>query len=172
MNLNPPALGTNPSHTGRTDAACAPAAAFMTIDGLGAPDLFVLWALRQRRAEAGGCPRRVSTGFRRVLGDVHAARALAAFEAAYRVLADHGVRTLTLLPPACGLITCNEVRLLALCRATQASRTASARRQAGALVGPVWSPFLFASLERFTRALTRRSLRLSSTAAALRRSYH
>ena len=147
-------------------------ATFMATDGLAAPDIFVLWTLRQRLAGAGGCRRLVSMGFHRVLGAEHAGPALAAFEAAYQVLADHGRRTLMLLPPSCGFITHDEVRFLSLCCATQSGRNASARREATWLVGPVWSPFLFASLERLTCVFARRSLRLSSTAAALRRAFH
>ena len=121
-------------------------AQFMATDGLDAPDIFVLWALRQRLAGTCGCARLLSTEFRRVLGTGHATPALAALEAAYGVLADHGVRPLRLLPPSCGHITHDEVCLLSLCCATQSGSNASARRQAGALVGPVWSPFLSASL--------------------------
>ena len=131
----------------------------MAIDGLATPDHFLLWALRQRLAGTDECSRLVSTGFRRALGDGHAETALAAFEAACRVLTDHGVRTLVLLPPSCGFITHDEVRLLSLCCAAQAGHDAGTRRQAGVLVGPVWSPFLFASLERLTCVLARRSLR-------------
>ena len=110
---------------------------FMVIDALAAPDRFVLWALRQRLAGTGGCSSLVSTGFRRVLDAGHATPALAAFEAAYRVLADHGVRSLRLLPPSCGFITHDEVGLLSLCCATQSGPAASVCRQAGALVGAV-----------------------------------
>ena len=143
----------------------------MAIDGLATPDLFVLWALRQRLVATGRC-RLVSTGFRRVLGTSHATPALTAFEAAHKVLAEHGVRPLTLLPPSCGFITHDEVRLLSLCCTTQSGSNASARAQAGALVGPVWSPFLFASVERLTCVLARRSLLLSSAAATMRRAFH
>ena len=145
---------------------------FMAVDGLATPDLFVLWALRQRLAETDECGGRVSQGFRRVLGEGHAGPAIAAFEAANRVLSDHGLRALTLLPPSCGFITHDEVRLLSLCCATQTHGGASARRQASGFVGPVWSPFLFASLERLTRVLSQRSLWLSSTATASRRAFH
>ena len=145
---------------------------FMAVDGLATPDLFVLWALRQRLAETDECGGRVSQGFRRVLGEGHAGPAIAAFEAANRVLSDHGLRALTLLPPSCGFITHDEVRLLSLCCATQTHGGASARRQASGFVGPVWSPFLFASLERLTRVLSQRSLWLSSTATALRWAFH
>ena len=144
----------------------------MATDGLATPDIFVLWALRQRLVANCGCSRLLSTGFHRVLGTGHATPALAALEAAHRVLADHGVRPLSLLPPSCGYITHDEVCLLALCCAVQSGCNDSARRQAGALVGPVWSPFLSASLQRLTGVLARRSLLLSSTAAALRRAYH
>ena len=147
-------------------------ATFMTIDGLGATDLFVLWALRQRLAGMDERRGVVSMGFRRALGRKHAAPALASFEAAYQVLAGHGTRVLNLLPPSCGFITRDEVCLLALCRAAQAGGGACTRRQARAFVGPAWSPFLCAFLERFTRILVRRSLRLSSTAATLRHAYH
>ena len=146
--------------------------AFMAIDGLRAPDLFVLWALRQRLADAGERSRLVAAGFRRVLGGEHAASALASFEAAYRVLAGRGSRTLTLLPPSSGLITRDELCLLTLCRAAQAGGGASTHRQAGAFVGPARSRLLSAPLVRFTGVLARRSLRLSSAAAALRRAYH
>ena len=98
--------------------------------------------------------------------------ALASFEAAYRLLADHGARVLTLLSPPCGFVTHDEICLLALCRAVQAGDRANARRQAGPLAGPAWSPFLLASVERFTRLLAERSLRLSPTATAWRRAYH
>ena len=145
---------------------------FMAADGLATPDLFVLWALRQRLAEADECSGLVSQGFRRVLGEVHAEPAIAAFEAAYQVLSVHGLRDLTLLPPSCGFITHDEVRLLSLCSAAQMHGGASARRQASGFVGPVWSPFLFASLERLTCVLSRRSLRLSSTTTALWRAFH
>ena len=146
----------------------------MVIDGLTTPDVFLLWALRQRLSGTGGHDGLVSTGFRKVLGAVHATPALAALEAACRVLADHGVRPVRLLPPSCGcgFITHDEARLLSLCRATQSGSDTSGRLQADALVGPVWSPFLFASLERFTDVLARRSLLLSSTAAALRCAFH
>ena len=144
----------------------------MAIDGLATPDVFVLWALRQRLNGIAGCSDLVSMGFHRVLGPAHATSALAAFEAANRVLTDHGLRRLRLLPPPCGFITHDEVCLLSLCCATQSGANASARRQAGTLVGPVWSPFLFASLERLTCVLARRSLLLSSTAAAMRRAFH
>ena len=147
-------------------------ATFMASDGLSTPDLFVLWALRQRPVGTDGCSRLVSAGFHRALGAGHAEPALAAFEAAHQILTDHGLRTHTMLPPSCGFITHDEVRLLSLCCATQSGCNASARRQATALVGPVRSPFLFASLERLTGVLARRSLRLSSAAAALRRAYH
>ena len=147
-------------------------ATFMAIDGLATPDVFVLWALRQRLNGTAGCSSLVSTGFRRMLGPAHATPALAAFEAANRVLTDHGVRRFRLLPPPCGFISHDEVCLLSLCCATQSGSNASARRQAGALVGAVWSPFLFASLERLTCVLARRSLLLSSTAAAMRRAFH
>ena len=148
-------------------------ATFMAIDGrLATPDVFVLWALRQRLNGTVGCGGLVSTGFRRVLGPEHAGPAVAAFEAANRVLTDHGVRRLCLLPPACGFITHDEVCLLSLCSAAQSGSNANARRQAGALVGPVWSPFLSASLERLTCVFARRSLLFSSTAAALRRAFH
>lgn len=141
-------------------------------DRLATPDVFVLWALRQRLNGTAECAGLVSMGFRRVLGPVHAEPALAAFEAANRVLTDHGLRRLWLLPLSCGRITHDEVCLLSLCSATQSGSNANARRQAGALVGPVWSPFLFASLERLTCVFARRSLRFSSTAAALRRAFH
>lgn len=144
----------------------------MAIDGLTTPDVFLLWTLRQRLSDTDGHDCLVSTAFRRVLGSVHAAPALAALEAACRVLADHGVRPVALLPPSCGFITRDEACLLSLCRATQSGSDTNGRRQADALVGPVWSPFLFASLERFTGVLARRSLLLSSTAAALRRAFH
>ena len=147
-------------------------ATLMAIDRLATPDVFVLWALRQRLNRAAGCSGLVSMGFRRVLGPIHAPPSLAAFEAANRVLTDHGLRRLRLLPPPCGFITHDEVCLLSLCCATQSGANASARRQAGTLVGPVWSPFLFASLERLTCVLARRSLLLSSTAAAMRRAFH
>lgn len=147
-------------------------ATFMAIDDLATPDIFVLWALRQRLNGSAGCSGLVSMGFRRVLGPIHATPALAAFEAANRVLTDHGLRRLRLLPPPCGFITHDEVCLLSLCCATQSGSNASARRQAGALVGPVWSPFLFASLERLTCVLARRSFLLSSAAAAMRRAFH
>lgn len=147
-------------------------ATFMAIDDLATPDVFVLWALRQRLNRSAGCSDLLSMGFRRVLGPMHATPALAAFEAANRVLTDHGLRRLRLLPPPCGFITHDEVCLLSLCCATQSGANASARRQAGALVGPVWSPFLFASLERLTCVLARRSLLLSSTAAVMRRAFH
>ena len=129
-------------------------------------------ALRQRLAETDECSGLVSQGFRRVLGEVHAEPAIAAFEAAYQVLSVHGLRDLTLLPPSCGFITHDEVRLLSLCSAAQMHGGASARRQASGFVGPVWSPFLFASLERLTCVLSRRSLRLSSTTTALWRAFH
>ena len=145
---------------------------YMAADGLSTPDVFMLWALRQRLAGPDRCAHLISTGFRSVLGTAHATPALAALEAAYGVLADHGVRPLRLLPPSCGFITHDEVCLLSLCCATQSGSSASARRQAGALVGPVWSPFLSASLERLTGVLARRSLLLSSTAAALRHAFH
>ena len=154
------------------NAAVRTDATFMTIDGLGAADLFVLWALRQRLSGMDECQRMVSLGFHRTLGCKHAAPALASFEDAYRVLASHGTRVLNLLPPSCGFITRDETCLLALCRAAQAGSCACTRRQARALVGPAWSPFLSTSLERFTRVLVRRSLRLSSTAATLRHAYH
>ena len=144
----------------------------MAIGHLATPDVFVLWALRQRLNGSAGCSDLVSIGFRRVLGSMYATPALAAFEAANRVLTDHGRRRLRLLPPPCGFITHDEVCLLSLCCATQSGANASARRQADALVGPVWSPFLFASLERLTCVLARRSLLLSSTASAMRRAYH
>lgn len=144
----------------------------MAIDDLAAPDVFVLWALRQRLNRSAGCSGLVSMGFRRVLGPMHATPALAAFEAANRVLTDHGLRHLRLLPPPCGFITHDEVCLLSLCCATQSGSNASARRQARALVGPVWSPFLSASLERLTCVLARRALLLSSTAAAMRHAFH
>ena len=145
---------------------------FMAADGLATPDLFVLWALRQRLAETDECGGLVSQGFRRVLGEVHAEPAIAAFEAAYQVLSVHGLRDLTLLPPSCGFITHDEVRLLSLCSAAQMHGGANARRQASGFVGPVWSPFLFASLERLTCVLSQRSLRLSSTTTALWRAFH
>ena len=145
---------------------------FMAVDGLATPDLFVLWALRQRLAETDECGGRVSQGFRRVLGEGHAGPAIAAFEAANRVLSDHGLRALTLLPPSCGFITHDEVRLLSLCCAAQTHGGANARWQASGFVGPVWSPFLFASLERLTCVLSQRSLWLSSTATASRRAFH
>ena len=145
---------------------------YMAVDGLSTPDIFVLWALRLRLAGAGRCGHVISKGFRSVLGTAHATPALAALEAVYGVLADHGVRRLRLLPPSCGFITYDEVCLLSLCCATQSGSSASARRQAGALVGPVWSPFLSASLHRLTGVLARRSLLFSSTAAALRRAFH
>ena len=145
---------------------------FMAVDGLATPDLFVLWALRQRLAETDECGGRVSQGFRRVLGEGHAGPAIAAFEAANRVLSDHGLRALTLLPPSCGFITHDEVRLLSLCCAAQTHGLASARWQASGFMGPVWSPFLFASLERLTCVLSQRSIWLSSTATALRRAFH
>ena len=107
-----------------------------------------------------------------VLGEGHAEPAIAAFEAAYRVLSEHRLRDLTLLPPSCGFITHDEVRLLSLCCAAQMHGGASARRQASGFVGPVWSPFLFASLERLTCVLSQRSLWLSFTATALRRTFH
>ena len=145
----------------------------MAIDGrLATSDVFVLWALRQRLNGTAGCGDLVSTGFRRVLGPVHARPALVAFGAASRVLTDHGVRRFRLLPPSCGFISHDEVCLLSLCCATQSGSNASARRQAGALVGPVWSPFLFASLERLTCVFARRSLLFSSTAAAMRCAFH
>ena len=109
---------------------------------------------------------------RRTLGTGHATPAPAAFEAAYRVLSDHGVRPLRLLPPSCGFITHDEVCLLSLCCATQSGCNESARQQAVAFVGPAWSPFLFSSVQRLTGVLARRSLVLSSTAAALRRAFH
>lgn len=146
---------------------------FMAIDGrLATPDVFVLWALRQRLSNSSECSRLVSAGFRRVLGHAHATPALAAFEAANGALTDHGVRRLRLLPPSCGFITHDEVCLLSLYCTTQSGSNSSARHQAGALVGPVWSPFLFASVERLTCVLARRSLVLSSTAASMRRSFH
>ena len=74
-------------------------ATFMAIDDLATPDVFVLWALRQRLNRSAGCSGLVSMGFRRVLGPAHAHHALAAFEAANRVLADNGLRRLRLLPP-------------------------------------------------------------------------
>ena len=151
---------------GRLDAR------LMAIDGLATPDIFVLWALRQRDAGTGGRCRLVSTGFRNVLGPEYAKPALEAFESAYGVLVDHGVRALVLLPPSCGFITHDEVCLLSLCRAAQTDHAASARRQAEALVGPIWSPFLFASVERLTSVLARRSLCLSSAAAELRCVFH
>jgi len=144
----------------------------MASDGLTTPNIFLLWALRQRLSGPGDPDSLVSTAFRRVLGSVHAPPALVAFEAACQVLADHGVRPVRLLPPSCGFITRDEASLLSLCRATQSGGDTSGRRQADALVGPVWSPCLLASLERLTGVLTRRSLLLSSTAAALRRTYH
>ena len=144
----------------------------MAIDGLTTPDVFLLWALRQRLSGPGDHDGLISTGFRRVLGSVHATPALAAFEAACRVLADHGVRPVRLLPPSCRFITHDEARLLSLCRATQSGSDTSGRLQADTLVGPVWSPSLFASLERFTGVLARRSLLLSSGAATLRRAFH
>ena len=147
-------------------------ASFMAADGLATPDLFMLWALRLRLAETAECDELVSQGFRRVLGERHAEPAIAAFEAAYRVISDHGLRELTLLPPSCGFITHDEVRLLSLCCAAQMHGGACARRQASGFVGPVWSPFLFASLKRLTCVLSQRSLWLSSTAAALRRAFH
>lgn len=145
---------------------------YMAIDGLTTPDVFLLWALRQRLTDTGGHDSLISTGFRRVLGAVHATLALAALEAACRVLADHGVRPVRLLPPSCGFITHDEACLLSLCRATQSGNDTGGRLQADALVGPVWSPFLFASLERLTGVLARRSLLLSFGAATLRRAFH
>ena len=147
-------------------------AQFMVTDGLATPDVFMLWALRHRLGDTCGCIRLISSGFHRVLGNACAPPALAALEAAYGVLNDHGVRPLRLLPPSCGFITHDEVCLLSLCCATQSRSDANARRQADALVGPVWSPFLFASLERLTCVLAKRSILLSSTAAALRRAFH
>ena len=145
----------------------------MAIDGrLATPDVFVLWALRQRLNRTTRCDGLMSEGFRRVLGPEHARPALAAFQAANQVLTDHGVRGFWLLPPSCGFITHDEVCLLSLCSAAQSGSNANARRQAGALVGPVWSPFLVASLERLTCVFARRSLLLSSTAAAMRRAFH
>ena len=144
----------------------------MSLGDLATPNVFLLWALRQRRNETDSCRGLVPMGFRRVLGPVHAAPALAALEAANRVLTEHGLRRLVLLPPPCRFITHDEVCLLSLCCATQSGTHASARRQAGALVGPVWSPFLFASLERLTRALAQRLLHLSSAAAARRCAFH
>ena len=47
---------------------------FMAVDGLATPDLFVLWALRQRLAETDECGGRVSQGFRRVLGEGNGVR--------------------------------------------------------------------------------------------------
>ena len=129
-------------------------------------------ALRQRLAGTGGHDSLISTGFCRVLGAVHATLALSAFEAACRVLADHGVRPVRLLPPSCGFITHDETRVLSLCCAAQSGSNASARRQASALVGPVWSPSLSASLQRLTAVLARRSLLLSSGAVTLRREFH
>ena len=116
---------------GRIDAT------YMAADGLAGPDLFVLWALRQRFAAADECCRLVPTGFRRVLGVAQATRALAALEATYRVLARHGVRSLSLLPPSCGFITHDEARLLSLCCVAQSGSSQDARRQATTLVGPV-----------------------------------
>ena len=69
------------------------------------------------------------------------------------------------------VILCETGRLRAV-GATQSGSNSSARWQAGALVGAVWSPFLFASLERLTCVLARRSHLLSSTAAAMRRAFH
>ena len=89
-------------------------ATFMAIDALAAPDVFVLWALRQRLEGATGCSGLVSIGFHRVLGSAHATTALAAFEAANGVLATRSLRCLRLLPPSCRFITHDEVCLLSL----------------------------------------------------------
>ena len=144
----------------------------MTVDNLGAADLFVLWTLRQRPEGASGCSRYLSTGYRATLGDEHAEPALAALESVFRVFAGLGKEPLVLLPPGCGFITHDEVRLLTLCCAAQAGHLACARRQARSLVGPVWSPHLTAALTRFTCILARCSLRLSSNPGAMQRAFH
>ena len=145
---------------------------FMAIDGLATPDIFLLWALRQRLDGTGGRRCLVSMGFCRVLGPQRATPALAALDSASRILADHGERPMSLLPPSCGFITYDEIRLIALCCAAQSGRNPNAHRQARALVGPIWSPFLLASLERLTGVFAERSLQLSSAAAAMRRVFH
>ena len=144
----------------------------MTVDRLGAADLFVLWTLRQRPEGGSGCSRYLSTGYRATLGEEHAARALAALESVFRVFAGLGREPLVLLPPGCGFITHDEVRLLTLCCAAQAGHLAYARRQARSLVGPVWSPHLTAALTRLTYILARCSLRLSSNPGAMQRAFH
>ena len=144
----------------------------MTVDNLGAADLFVLWTLRQRPEGASGCSRYLSTGYRATLGDEHAEPALVALESVFRVFAGLGKEPLVLLPPGCGFITHDEVRLLTLCCAAQAGHLACARRQDRSLVGPVWSPHLTAALTRFTCILARCSLRLSSNPGAMQRAFH
>ena len=144
----------------------------MTVDRLGATDLFVLWTLRQRPEGASGCGRYLSTGFRATLGDEHAEPALAALQSVFHVFAGLGKGPLALLPPGCGFITHDEVRLLTLCCAVQSGHLACARRHARSLVGPVWSPHLTAALTRLTCILARCSLRLSSSPEAMQRAFH
>ena len=147
-------------------------ATYRTLDGVAPTDYFLLWALRQRLFDAGESSGRVTTGFRRILGVGHAEPALVALESAYRVLTERGARRLTVLPPACGFITHDEIRLLSLCFAAQAGNDASALRQADALVGPERARLLFASIEQLTSIFARCSIRLSSSTSALLRAYH
>lgn len=154
------------SRAGRIEAT------YRTLDGVAPTDYFLLWALRQRLLDGGGSSERVSTGFRRILGAAHAELALAAVESAYRVLTENGARRLAVLPPACAFITHDEIRLLSLCFAAQAGCSASALRQADALVGPERSRLLFDSIEQLASILSRCSIRLSSSTSALLRAYH
>ena len=86
----------------------------------------------------------------------------------------HGAsfRRLAVLPPACAFITHDEIRLLSLCFAAQAGCSASALRQADALVGPERSRLLFDSIEQLVGILSRWSIRLSPSTSALLRAYH
>ena len=160
---------TTPTVAGR-DAPVE--ATYRTLDGVAPTDYFLLWTLRQRLLDAGGSSERVTTGFRRILGAVHAESALAAVESAYRVLTETGARRLALLPPACAFITHDEIRLLSLCFAAQAGHDASALRQADALIGPERAQRLFVSIEHLARILARCSIRLSPSTSALLRAYH
>lgn len=147
-------------------------ASLMTIDRLGAADLFLLWTLRQQPIGDGRCYSLVSAGLRHTLGERHAEPALSALFGTSRVLAALGGHRPLLLPPRCGFITHDEVCLLSLCSTAQLGFVERSREQARAFAGPRWSPDLVTSLTRLTRVLADCSLHLWSSACEMRRAFN
>ena len=147
-------------------------ASLMTIDGLGAADLFLLWALRQQPIGDSRCYQIVSAGLRSTLGEHHTEPALAALFGTSQVLAALGEQRPLLLPPRCGFVTHDELRLLSLCSTAQSGLVARSREEAHALAGPRWSRDLVISLTRLTRVFADCSLHLSSSPCEMRRAFH